>query len=239
MSTNGHVRPAKLPRGIAGMVANFARYEWYGERSGMAPEEGWRILVTLLPLSQSDPAGLTAALARDVTPVGGWSAYGASRVVAELLGPSFASDDAKAVLDGGIRFLRQNGIPPLRVRPYEWNRWVDTGGSVTTWLPLIPPPPQERSGLRDLRPGEVRHVATMTGDRDSNTIHICRDPSGAYLALIDARYSDEDPTRSRSEWKRANSLYEIFLSVGLALQSPPHWVSAELAPYIPLPRPTI
>ncbi|MCG5451834.1 hypothetical protein [Micromonospora hortensis] len=237
--SNHRGRPGKLPPGTAAMLADFARYEWYGERSGIGPEQAWGMLSTLLPLSQSDPAGLTAALAWEVTPQGGWSAYGASRAVAELLGLGFEGDDAKVVLDGGIRFLRQNGVPPLRVRGYEWNRWVDTGGDVTNWLPTIPPPPPERSGLRELAPGEVRHVATLTADRDSNTLHVCRDDSGAYLALIDARYSDEDPTRSRSQWKQAASLYEVFVNVGLALQSPPHWVSAELEPYIPLPRPSI
>ncbi|RNL97712.1 hypothetical protein EFE23_18020 [Micromonospora solifontis] len=197
------------------------------------------MLSTLLPLSQSDPAGLAAALAREVTPLGGWPAYGASRAIAELLGLAFEGEAATAVLDGAIRFLRQNGIPPLRVRPYEWSRWVDTGGTVEAWLPTIPPPPPERSGLRELAPGEVRHVATMTADRDANTIYVQHDGAGGYVAVIDARFSDEDPTRSRGAWKRADSLYGIFLAVGLALQAPPHWVSAELAPYIPLPRPVI
>ncbi|MER7889743.1 hypothetical protein ABTX15_07975 [Micromonospora sp. NPDC094482] len=232
-------RPVALPPGTPAMLADFARYEWYRESSGIRAEQAWGLLSTLLPLSQSDPAGLTAALAREVTPLEGWPAYGASRAVAELLGLGFEGDDAKAVLAGGLRFLRQHGVPPLRVRGYEWNHWVDTGGTIDTWLPTVPPPPPERSGLRPLAPGEVRHVATMTTERDSNTIHVRRDPSGAYLALIDARYSDDDPTRSRAEWKRGSSLYEIFRNVGLALQSPPHWVSAELEPYIPLPRPTI
>lgn len=237
--SNRSGRPGSLPPGTSDTLADFARYEWYGESSGIGPEQAWQMLSRLLPLSQSDPAGLTAALARNVTPMGGWSAYGASRAIAELLGLGFESDDAKTVLDGGIEFLRRNGVPPLRVRQYEWNRWVDSGGSIDTWLPVIPPPPPDRSGLRDLSPGEVRHVATLTADADSNTVHICRNGSGDYVALIDARQSDEDPTRSRWEWKQAASHYEIFMNVGLALQSPPHWASAELTPYIPLPRPTI
>ncbi|MFF0655564.1 hypothetical protein [Micromonospora tulbaghiae] len=236
---NEQSRPVKLPPGTAAMLADFARYEWYGERSGIDPDKAWGMLSTLLPLSQSNPAGLTAALARDVTPLGGWPAYGASRAIAELIGLEFTGSDAQAVLTEGINFLRQHGVPPLRVRGYEWNHWVSTGGTIDTWLPTVPPPPFERSGLRDLGPGEVRHVATMTEAQDSNTIHVSRDGSGAYVALIDARQSDDDPTRSRWEYKRANSLYEIFRNLGLALQSPPHWVSDELEPYIPLPRPTI
>ncbi len=60
-----------------------------------------------------------------------------------------------------------------------------------------------------------------------------------YFALIDAKWSDEDPHRDQNEWKFANSLYELYIQIGLAMQVPTYWYDRKLEPYFPLPRPSI
>jgi hypothetical protein len=59
------------------------------------------------------------------------------------------------------------------------------------------------------------------------------------VAIVDARYSDDDPTRARWVWHRAPTLYQLYLQVGRSLQTPPHWVTSELEAYVPLPPPRV
>ncbi|WP_431927141.1 hypothetical protein [Micromonospora wenchangensis] len=221
---------------LVGVMAAFGRFELQQELSGLTAVQAWNLLSPFLPLSQTDPMAFTELLCHGVTPAGGFAAYGASRALAELVGLSFDTPAAQAVLDGGIAFLREAGVPPMRVRPYEWDRWLDTGGNVESWLPVRPPPPPERPGITPLRPAETRLVAKLGAEQDSNRVFISRDGTD-FVAIVDARYSDEDPTRARWVWHRASTLYLLYLQVGRSLQTPPHWVAAELEAYVPLPAP--
>jgi hypothetical protein len=108
-----------------------------------------------------------------------------------------------------------------------------------TWVPRLPIPSQEEAPIAALLPGESRRVAQLTSEPDSNVILVRRNGDGRYCALIDAKWSDEDPRRVQNEWKSAGSLYELYITIGLALQTPPHWCDSELEPYFPLPRPRI
>ena len=229
----------RLPSDIAATMAEFGYAELRGAGSGISAERSWQILSVLLPASQSDPGGLTAALAMTVTPLGGYAAYGASRAVAELVGQPFDGPDGAAVLDGAIRFLRAMGVPPIRVRGYEWSYWVRQGGTAETWLPPRPPPPPHDTGIPPFASGETRMVARITTAPDSNILYAQQQETGRYVALVEARYSDDDPTRGVTVWREADSAYGLYCDVGRALQVPPAWVAAELEPYIPLPPPTI
>lgn len=70
-------------------------------------------------------ADLRALVAGDTT---GFVAYGASRLVTNLIGYEYRSDDALALLDGAIAFKRARGLPRGRYNDYEWRRWLETGG---------------------------------------------------------------------------------------------------------------
>jgi len=70
-------------------------------------------------------------------------------------------------------------------------------------------------------------------------ILVQRQDDGQYCTLIDARQSDEDPRRTQREWKSAGSLHELYVEIGLSMQTPTYWYDAELEPYFPLPQPKI
>ena len=73
-------------------------------------------------------------------------------------------------------------------------------------------------------------MAQLTANPDSNVILVRRIGESRYCALIDAKWSDEDPRRVQNEWKSAESLYELYMAIALALQTPPPWCDRELEP---------
>src|SRR2546421_73039 len=128
----------------------------------------------LYAFASSDPERFLVALAQAVLPVGGWAVYGASCILWEC----FSSDAGvlaqhpayKAIRDGAINFLRSNGVPPMRVKGYEWQYWTDNGGTSETWIQRRPIPTLAEAPITDLRPGEVRRMTQLTAERDSNAI---------------------------------------------------------------------
>lgn len=79
--------------------------------------------------AKADPYGFVAQL-HEVVVVdrGGFATYGASRLVFELLGPEFRSDESLALLDRAIAFKRERGLPTFGLTGYELNRWLDVHG---------------------------------------------------------------------------------------------------------------
>ncbi|MFC4106127.1 hypothetical protein [Micromonospora zhanjiangensis] len=220
-------------------MEDFARYEMLGDASGIDSSQVWPMVGSMLPVAQSNRDGFLTAVAETVTPVGGWAAYGASRLVAEVIDSDFEEETARVILDGAVTFLRQHGVPPQRLRTYEWLFWLSHGGSIDNWLTRLEPPPPDDTCITQLARGEVRRVAQLTAAHDSNTVHVGWSDDGTFVGVIDARRSDEDPTRGRWVWKNAGTMYELYMDMGLALQVPPFWVDPELEHYIPLPRPRI
>jgi hypothetical protein len=79
--------------------------------------------------AQADPYGFVAQLHEVVAAdLGGFATYGASRLVFELLGLDFRSDESLALLDRAIAFKRERGLPSARLTGYEWQRWLDVHG---------------------------------------------------------------------------------------------------------------
>ncbi len=94
----------------------------------------------LFPLAQADPEMFLTELAQAVLPVGGWAVYGAEHVARSLLGSSiFQHSSYIALMDASLSFLRASGVPPARLNGYEWNSWVDSGGTIDTWFPASAP----------------------------------------------------------------------------------------------------
>ena len=231
----------RLPSDIIHMMERFGRYEFNPQANADDAADIGQMMAELYPFASADPDGFLVALARAVLPVSGWAAYGASRVIWELLSPS-ASESVrqhpsyKAIMSAAIEFLRANGVPPMMVRGYEWDHWLASGGTIDTWLPRLPTPSPEEAPIAPLLPGESRKVAQLTSKSDSAVILVRRDGEGRYCALIDAKRSEEDPRRVQNEWKSAGSLYELYIAIGLSLQTPQHWCDSDLEPYFPLPR---
>lgn len=229
-----------LPPDIVDHATRFGHSEVDPQGSGDQGEEmGW-LIGELYPFASAEPARFMTDLADAVTPVGGWAVYGASRIVWELISsPNEQSSEYKAIMDGAIAFLRSNGVPPMRIRGYEWRYWLDSGGTLDTWLPRRPIPALDEAPITDLQQGEIRRVVQITSQPDSNVILVERRNDGQYCALIDAKQGDDDPTRTQWEWKSAASLHELYVGIGLSMQTPPYWYDLELAPYFPLSEPTI
>jgi hypothetical protein len=226
------------------MMERFGRYEFNPQASAVDPADIGRLMADLYPFASADPDGFLVALAGAVLPVGGWTAYGASRTIWELLSP-LASVSIRqhpsynAIMNAALEFLRTNGVPPMMVKGYEWDYWVNNGGTSDTWIPRRPIPSPDEAPISELQPGETRRVTQRTSEPDSNMILVRRDGEDRYCALIDAKWSDEDPRRVQNEWKFAESLYELYIQIGLAMQVPTYWYDRELEPYFPLQRPRI
>jgi hypothetical protein len=143
------------------------------------------------------------------------------------------------VMDASIAFLRQNQVPANRVAGDEWNHWINSGGTVDTWLPLRPLPSRTASVLTPLERDELRRVAQLWAEPDSNVLFVRQGDDGRFVAVIDAKWSDDDPTRSQSDWISAESLHDPFTEIGLNQQALPYWCDPGLEPFFPLPRPSV
>ena len=158
-------------RDLAESMERFGRFEYYKTDSGEDPGAIYNdVIAPLYPLATSDPHAFLGALAQQASARGGWAAYGAGHALWELLTgdvrDQLRDDPAyRAVMDASLQFLRDNGVPPMRVTGYEWDYWVDAGGSAQTWLPPLPLPRRDTTLLTELRPGEERPVARLALSR--------------------------------------------------------------------------
>lgn len=237
-----HSNKRLLPGDIAQQMERYGRFEFYGEAHRDAGAEVGRMMGELYPIASADPQAFLAALAEAVLPTGGWAVYGASRLVWELLSPLEPyrqNPSYNAIMNAALDFLRTNGVRPKDIRPYEWHHWIDSGGTADTWVSRLPEPSPAEAPITALLPGESRKVAQLTSEPDSSVILVRQEGEGRYGALMEVKWSDEDPRRVQNEWKSAGSLYELYMMIGLWLQTPPPWYDRELEPYFPLPRPKI
>jgi hypothetical protein len=185
----------------------------------------------LFPVASDQPDLFIKELADVCVPIGGWVVYGAGRTVVNLVGIRPANPDWTRIVDATISFLRSNLVPPIRVRPYEWERFVQNGGTANTWLELRVPPTRDQSKISPLQIGEQRSVIRLSSDPNANMVIVERRAEG-YVALIDAAWSDDDPTRSQKDWKSAESLYDIYSEVAWSSQVW-DWVDSEIEPFMP------
>lgn len=233
-----------LPPDIVSMMERFGRHEIDPMRSG---DDGYEVFqATQQPLfgwANSDPAGFVKALADVCVPVGGWAVYGADRTVVNLVTdpavanvsrPPAPGSDWQRILDGSIEFLRANFVPPMRVPGYMWDRFIETGGTSNTWLDLRPPPNRQSAILTPLAEGEMRSLIKVDPAPDANIIYVCR-KGEEFVAYIDSRRSDDDPTRSQYEWKRAATQFDLYVDLGYAVQTW-DWADPEMEPFFPAPR---
>jgi hypothetical protein len=227
-----------LPSDIVQMMERFGRHEIDIMNSH---DDGYAVFQAaqqpLLASASSDPAGFIRALADTCVPVGGWAVYGADRTVINLVGSSPPGDDWLRILDASIEFLRAHYVPPIRVPPYAWNRFVDSGGTANTWIPLRPPPDRQATRITPLSDHEIRRLVKLWPTPDSNLVLLRRDGEH-FVALIDSPQSDDDPTRCQREWKRGTDLYDLYLDIAWSCQMW-DWADPEIALFFPAPKPLI
>lgn len=223
------------------MMERFGRFEFDPQANADDPGSIWsETQAPLLPFATTDPIGFTAALCDAVAPIGGWAAFGGACTAWDLL----TSDDRHGpaydtLMTAAVEFLRSNGVPPMHVKGYMWSHWLDQGGTMDSWIPRRPTPSPTEATITPLQYGELRRIAQLSPEADSNIVLVRLDPAGTHVAMIDARQSDDDPQRTRWDWKSAESGYALYTVVALALQAPPHWCDPELEPFFPLGLPLI
>jgi hypothetical protein len=170
---------------------------------------------------------------------GGWAAYGAERLMIEVAGGSHEHPAYGQIMDASLNFLRTNGVPPMNVTGYEWRHWIASGGTNETWLQRRLTPTSEQAPISDLSAGETRRLAQLVAGDHSNVFMVQRTLDGRFRWIVDAEQSDTDPERTQYVHMTAGSLHDLYIQIGLALQSPPHWYDCELEPYFPLPSPAL
>jgi len=106
------------------------RFEFDPQRSGIDPAVIWRdcqapFLDDLTNDRDRFVADLRALVDGDTS---GFAAFGASRLVTDMIGYEYRSEDALALLDGAIAFKRARGLSGPHFNSYEWERWHEIGG---------------------------------------------------------------------------------------------------------------
>lgn len=222
-------------------VVDLERFGWYCYHLEDNPwPSAWQDFVSpMLHRCMADQDAFLNSLADIATQYGGLVSYGAEQLMIEVAYGRPDHPACRQIMDASIAFLRTSGIPPMKVTGHEWRHWTDSGGTVQTWVRWRPAPSESRARISPLVVGESRRVAQLRAAEDSNVFLVERAEDGRYRWIVDARRGDDDPTRTRWVHVTAGSLHELYVRVGLALQSPPYWCHAELEPYIPLPRPAI
>jgi hypothetical protein len=221
-----------LPTDTPAQLALLGRHH-YNREDGEAP---WQFVAAMYQLAQQSRERFLGELAALVVPAGGWSAYGALRLLWEVFSADLDQPDFDRIALAGLQFLRSHGVPASRLSPYELRIWHRLQGDGTPWLAGKPPPPDR---ITPLRPGESRKVAQVFPGPSANLILVRQDAPDRYVALIDGEWSEEDPRRVQNEWHSARTMHELYIRLGDAFQVPCYWADPELELYFPLPPPTI
>lgn len=208
-----------------------ARYPW--------PDAATALVVPMLQWQQAAPEAFLEHLAAIAREQGGWAAYGAERLMIDVAGGDLSHPAYSEVMDASLAFLRASGVPPVRVTGYEWQHWINSGGTTETWVKRRPTPTEAEAPIASLAVGEERRLAQLTAESWSNVFIVRRDDHDRYSWIVDARRNDEDLRRAQRVHETAGSLYELYVRIGLSLQVPPYWYDDELGPYIPLPEPAL
>lgn len=109
-----------FPADTAERMAEFGQFEFSPMDSNLNSDHAWSHLQSpyLLALQQ-DPTDFISTLADLVLQSGGWSAYGAHKTIASLVGPGTTDPDYAEIVDSALTFLRSEGISVDHLNDYE------------------------------------------------------------------------------------------------------------------------
>lgn len=241
----------RLPKDVVSQMAIYGKIDWSKASCGrtgieldpraLDSQAMWETYIrSYMELARADEDGFLTDLAQAVVPIGGWSAYGAERLLMDVVsGHPKDHPGYVQIMDASVAFLRSNGVPPMLVSGYEWDHWINSGGTIDTWINRRPLPPRESTVISPLAVGETRKVAQDTNYPGSNMTFVRADAPDSFAWVTEARYSDEDPTRSQWDNESATALYDLYIRIGFAAQIPTCWYDPELEPFFPLPQPSI
>jgi hypothetical protein len=204
------------------------------------PSAGADFVVPMYHRCHADPDGFLDTLADLAEERGGWTAYGAERLMVDVavVGGNVKIPFYDRIMTTSLSFLRASGVPPKMVTGYEWRHWLDSGGTTENWIPRRPTPTATAARISGLGVGETRRLAQLSARAKSSVLLVKHDEPDRFCWLTDAPQSDDDPTRVQWVQLTGGSLHEIYVRIGLYLQIPPYWHDRELEPYFPLPEPT-
>ena len=237
-----HLPSEFLPPDTAAVMERLGNYRFYLLRSDYGiGDVDLSLAAPILCLEDAEERQAASGrcaelLANELLPNGGWPVYGAYKFVDEILRTDYERSADRALLEGGLEFLRENGIPRLHLSPFERNWWDRLRGESATWLVGRQPPGREDAALCELGPGENRHLFdTHRPDGGVNSIYVRRSDDGEYVATV----SGQDEGGPPDDWQRAPTLYDLYVTVGEEVQVPQHSIAEELEPFVPLPKPRI
>jgi|HubBroStandDraft_4_1064222.scaffolds.fasta_scaffold100218_1 hypothetical protein len=116
-----------IPSGLVARLEPFGRFEFDPQGSGVDaighPNDEYLLLQT----AKQDPDRFLAALASATVPIGGWTVYGAMRLLWHfgLLKPERSGSDGDAIGIAALRFIRDAGARWEQLNADEvalWNR---------------------------------------------------------------------------------------------------------------------
>jgi hypothetical protein len=117
----------QLPNDLVARLEPYGRFEYDPQGSGVDAIGHPNAEYPLLQMAKQDPDGFLAALASETVPVGGWTVYGAMRLIWNfgLLKPETPRADADVIGLAALRFVRDIGGSWELLRIDEkalWNR---------------------------------------------------------------------------------------------------------------------
>jgi hypothetical protein len=109
---------------VPAQLAAYGRFSFDPLHSDIDPLSVWPELVEPhLARATADPTGFCRDLAAVAEPLGGWTVFGAQRLVAELLGGGCTDEAYLAMQDAALIWLHGAELPPARLSVHERKRW--------------------------------------------------------------------------------------------------------------------
>lgn len=119
------ISTAALPPDLVSRLEPFGRFEFDPQESGVDAVGLPSAEYPLLQMAKQDPNGFLAALAAATVPIGGWTVYGAMRLIWHfgLADPDVPQADSDAISMAALQFLRDSGFPWMRLKVHEQVAW--------------------------------------------------------------------------------------------------------------------
>ena len=119
-----------LPPDLVSRLEPFGRFEFDPQESGVDPVGLPSAEYPLMQMAKQDPDGFMAALAAVTIPIGGWTVYGAMRLIWNfgLAEPDVPQADSDAISMAALQFLHDSGYPWVRLTLREMAYWRRIAG---------------------------------------------------------------------------------------------------------------